>query len=144
MREVKIDLEQEEQGLRAHLVENTVSHQIIEEFMLAANEAAAELLDHRSNCTFCRVHQAPTPRKLKALTEFVTGLGLQIDSLESRFELQRLLYAVVGQPAEHAVNYALLRSLQRARFTARSKKGTTPSPARIIATSLHRSAAIRT
>jgi ribonuclease R len=117
MREVKIDLDKEGQVCGAHLVENTVSHQIIEEFMLAANEAVAELLTKNELHFLRRVHQAPTPRKLKALTDFVTGLGLQIDSLESRFELQRLLYAVAGEPAEHAVNYALLRSLQRAIYS---------------------------
>ena len=45
--EVKIDLDNERQGDRAHLVENTESHQIIEEFMLAANEAVAESLRPR-------------------------------------------------------------------------------------------------
>ncbi len=117
MREVKIDLDRQGQVAGAHLVENTVSHQIIEEFMLAANEAVAELLNQRELHFLRRVHQAPDPRKLKALTEFVAGLGLVTDSLESRFELQRLLYAVVGQPAEHAVNYAVLRSLQRAIYS---------------------------
>ena len=117
MREVKIDLDRQGQVSGAHLVENTVSHQIIEEFMLAANEAVAELFTRHELHFLRRVHQAPDPRKLKALTEFVAGLGLQTDSLESRFELQRLLYSVVGQPAEHAVNYAMLRSLQRAIYS---------------------------
>ncbi len=117
MREVKIDLDRQGQVSGAHLVENTVSHQIIEEFMLAANEAVAELFTRHELHFLRRVHQAPDPRKLKALTEFVAGLGLQTDSLESRFELQRLLYLVVGQPAEHAVNYAMLRSLQRAIYS---------------------------
>ncbi len=85
--------------------------------MLAANEAVAELL-HKNDLHFLRrVHQAPDPRKLKALTEFVGSLGLTTDSLESRFELQRLLHAMAGQPAEHAVNYAVLRSLQRAIYS---------------------------
>ncbi len=50
----------------AHLVENTESHQIIEEFMLAANEAVAELLAKAELHFLRRVHQAPDPRKLKA------------------------------------------------------------------------------
>jgi ribonuclease R len=117
LREVKIDLDREGQVRGAHLVENTESHQIIEEFMLAANEAVAELL-HKHDLHFLRrVHQAPDPRKLKALTEFVGSLGLATESLESRFELQRLLHAIAGQPAEHAVNYAVLRSLQRAIYS---------------------------
>ena len=101
----------------AHLVENTESHQIIEEFMLAANEAVAELLAKAELHFLRRVHQAPDPRKLKALTEFVAGLGFQVESLESRFELQKLLADVAGQPEERAVNYALLRSLQRAVYS---------------------------
>ncbi|HTU26468.1 MAG TPA: ribonuclease R [Pirellulales bacterium] len=117
MREVKIDLDREGQVAGAHLVQNTESHQIIEEFMLAANEAVAGLLHEKELHFLRRVHQAPDPRKLKALTEFVESLGLATESLESRFELQRLLYAIAGQPAEHAVNYAVLRSLQRAIYS---------------------------
>jgi ribonuclease R len=114
---VKVDLDRAGQVCGAHLVENTVSHQIIEEFMIAANDAVAELLAKAELHFLRRVHMAPSPRKLKALTEFVKSLDIAVDSLESRFELQRLLYAVAGQPAEHAVNYAVLRSLQRAIYS---------------------------
>jgi ribonuclease R len=101
----------------AHLLENTESHKIIEDFMLAANEAVAELLDKAELHFLRRVHLAPDPRKLKALTEFVEGLGFRVESLESRFELQKLLADVAGQPEERAVNYSLLRSLQRAVYS---------------------------
>jgi ribonuclease R len=117
MKEVKIDLDKDGRVSGAHVAENTVSHQIIEEFMLAANEAVAELL-HRQDYHFLRrVHAAPDSRKLGALTDFVRELGFQVDSLESRFELQRLLRMVKGKPEEHAVNYAALRSLQRAVYS---------------------------
>ncbi|MBI3839805.1 MAG: ribonuclease R [Planctomycetia bacterium] len=117
MPEVKIDLDDEGRVAGAHLVENTESHRIIEDFMLAANEAVAELFDKADLHFLRRVHQAPDPRKLKALTEFVSGLGFRIESLESRFELQKLLADVAGQPEERAVNYSLLRSLQRAIYS---------------------------
>src|SRR5581483_2523068 len=64
-----------------------------------------------------RVHAAPNPLKLKALNEFVAELGFQTDSLESRFALQDLLAKVEGQPEQHAVNYAVLRSLQQAVYS---------------------------
>jgi ribonuclease R len=99
------------------VVVNTESHQIIEAFMLSANEAVAELLAKAALPFLRRVHKAPDPRKLKALTEFVNGLDIPVESLESRFELQRLLGVVAGQPQQHAVNYALLRSLQRAVYS---------------------------
>ncbi len=71
MPEVKVDLDNDGRVCGAHLVENTESHKIIEDFMLAANEAVAELLEKAELHFLRRVHMAPDPRKLKALTEFV-------------------------------------------------------------------------
>lgn len=117
MPEVKIDLDADGRVAGAHLVENTESHKIIEDFMLSANEAVAEVLAKAELHFLRRVHLAPDPRKLKALTEFVSGLGFEIESLESRFELQRLLSEVEGKPEQRAVNFSLLRSLQRAVYS---------------------------
>jgi ribonuclease R len=115
--EIKIDLDRGGEVAGAHVVENTESHQIIEEFMLAANEAVAEHLQAAELAFLRRVHMPPDPRKLKALTEFVTELGFDVESLESRFELQKLLGHVKGRPEEHAVNYAVLRSFQQAVYS---------------------------
>lgn len=117
MPEVKIDLNKNGQVSGAHLTENTESHQIIEEFMLAANEAVAAQLQEAEYLFLRRVHGDPDPRKLKQLSEFVRELGFDVDSLESRFELQSLLKRVAGQPEQHAVNYALLRSMQKAIYS---------------------------
>ena len=117
MKEVKVDLDKDGRVAGAHVVQNTESHQIIEEFMLAANEAVAEIL-HAAGLHFLRrVHGDPDPRKLESLTEFVAELGFQTESLVSRFALQNLLDHVAGQPEQHAVNYAVLRSLQRAIYS---------------------------
>ncbi|MBL9083769.1 MAG: ribonuclease R [Planctomycetales bacterium] len=116
MREVKVDLDKQGRVAGAHRVENTVSHQIIEEFMLAANMAVAETIAEAEWFFLRRIHEAPDPKKLKLLESFVESLGLNAEGLESRFELQRLLKEVHGRPEEQAINYALLRSLQRARY----------------------------
>jgi ribonuclease R len=117
MPELEIDLDKDGQVTGAHLAENTESHQIIEEFMLAANEAVAEKLRDAGLLFLRRVHGAPDPRKLKALTSFVNELGFKTESLENRFALQKLLDDVKGDPREHAVNYAALRSMQRAVYS---------------------------
>jgi len=117
MREVKVDLDENGQVSGAHVVENTESHQIIEEFMLAANEAVAETFAEAEFDFLRRVHEAPDPRKLEALTEFVTEVGFKVDNLQDRFELQELLNSVADEPEEYAVNYAVLRSLQRAVYS---------------------------
>jgi ribonuclease R len=114
MPEVKIDLDRDGRVSGAHVVENTESHQIIEEFMLAANEAVAGMLAAAGAGFLRRIHPAPDLRKLRQLTEFVSELGFEVDTLESRFELQRLLGMARGRPEEHAVHYAVLRSLSRA------------------------------
>lgn len=117
MREVRVVLDHDGHVVGANRVENTESHQIIEEFMLAANEAVAQRLHEADTLFLRRVHKAPDPRKLKELTKFVNELGYETESLESRFELQKLLDKVHGEPAEYAVNYAVLRSLQRAVYS---------------------------
>ena len=112
--EVKIDLDTDGRVSGAHLVENTESHQIIEEFMLSANEAVADLFKEKEILFLRRIHSPPDPRKLKQLTDFVRELGHATGSLESRFEIQGLLNRVKGEPEEHAINYAALRSMQKA------------------------------
>ena len=112
--EIKIDLDKKGHVSGAHVVENTVSHQIIEEFMLAANEAVAEHLHDQDLNFLRRVHEPPDPRKLHALTEFVRELGIECESLQSRFEIKRVVELVKGEPREHAVHYAVLRSMQKA------------------------------
>jgi ribonuclease R len=101
----------------AHVAENTESHQVIEEFMLAANEAVAEAIKDRGLFFLRRVHPSPNPLKLRLLTEFVAELGYKTESLESRFELQKLLAAAADRPEKHAVNFAVLRSMQRAIYS---------------------------
>jgi ribonuclease R len=117
MPELEIDLDTDGNVTGAHLAENTESHQIIEEFMLAANEAVAEKLREAGVPFLRRIHGAPDPRKLKSLTAFVGELGFKTESLENRFALQKLLDDVKGDPREHAVNYAALRSMQRAVYS---------------------------
>jgi ribonuclease R len=112
--EIKIDLDRDGRVCGAHRVEYTESHQVIEEFMLAANEAVAERLRDEDLLFLRRIHESPDPMKLERLTEFVRELGIDCESLESRFETKRILHLVEKTPIEAAVNYAVLRSLQKA------------------------------
>jgi ribonuclease R len=117
MPDMSIDLDKDGKVTGAHLEINTESHQIIEEFMLIANESVAEMLFDHDLLFLRRVHGAPDPRKLKTLTEFAKELGLTTGDLNSRFALQDLLRDVQGDPRQHAVNYSVLRSMQRAVYS---------------------------
>ncbi len=128
----------------AHVVENTESHQIIEEFMLAANEAVAELLAKAELHFLRRVHQAPDPRKLKALDRIRRrAWAFNVESLESRFELQKLLADVAGRRNNGPSTMRCCAACSGP-STAPRKKATMPWPASATATSPRRFAAIPT
>jgi ribonuclease R len=115
------ELEFDERGKvsGAHFVPHDISHQIIEEFMLAANMAVAEHLADLGVPFLRRVHAAPDPRKLRDFLEFATILGYEcsVRRPSDRFQLQRLLHESAEKPEVHAVHYALLRSLKQAEYS---------------------------
>lgn len=115
--EVEIELDAEGKVSGAHLASHDESHQVIEEFMLAANEAAASFLTERGVGFLRRVHADPEPHKLAEFADFARGLGVKIDLPQSRFELQRVLEETKGKPEEYAVHFGLLRSLKQAVYT---------------------------
>lgn len=117
MPEVKIDFDKKHQVVGAHLVSHDVSHQIIEEFMLAANIAVAEELAERKIPFIRRSHGDPDELKLMRFAEFVKSLGLELKRPQSRRELQKLLKKAESLPARQAINYALLRSMKQAEYT---------------------------
>lgn len=101
--------------------ERNLAHSIIEEFMLAANEAVAAYLEERGAPCLYRVHEPPDPLKLKDLRDFIKPLGLSFRMKGDRAapeELQRLLAAVDGRPEEKMVNEILLRCMKQARYAA--------------------------
>lgn len=114
MPEIKLDLDRNGKVKGAYKTVNTESHQIIEEFMLSANEAVATFLDDRGLRFLRRIHPSPERRKLRQLSLFVRDLGLGIEQIESRFEIQKVLDRVAKTPLEDAVNYAVLKSMSKA------------------------------
>ncbi|CAN5505878.1 hypothetical protein BH20VER3_BH20VER3_17800 [soil metagenome] len=102
--------------LRLERIENDESHQLIEEFMLAANDAVAAELKNRLTPTIYRVHENPDPDKLAEYREFVISHGFKAGDLTNRRELQRLIEAFRGKPEEQALKIGLLKSLKRARY----------------------------
>ncbi|QDV88060.1 ribonuclease R [Planctomycetes bacterium TBK1r] len=114
MPEVKLELDRSGKVKGAYRTENTESHQLIEEFMLAANQAVATWLDDAGLKFLHRIHPPPERRKLRQLSHFVRDLRLGIDSVESRFEIQNVLDRVAGTPLEDAVNFAVLKSMNKA------------------------------
>jgi ribonuclease R len=115
--EAKLELHPDGQFKAAHLQVHDESHQIIEEFMLAANEAVAQYLADRDLLFIRRVHGDPDPYKLRTFAEFVRAIGYKIKKPQSRFELQEVLVQSQERPDRYAVHYGLLRSMKRAEYS---------------------------
>ena len=114
--EVKVRLDENGKPAQLERIENDESHQLIEECMLAANEAVARELKKRAVPTIYRVHENPDPEKLAEYREFVLSFNYKVGDLTHRGELQRLLASTRGKPEEQAVKIGLLKSLKRARY----------------------------
>ena len=114
--EVKLRLDETGKPVRLERIDNDESHQLIEEYMLAANEAVARELKKRTVPTIYRVHENPDPAKLAEYREFVLSFNYKVGDLTHRAEVQRLLVSIRGKPEEQALKIGLLKSLKRARY----------------------------
>jgi ribonuclease R len=95
------------------------AHRMIEEFMLAANEAVATWLSaHEVPCLF-RIHDNPDPLKIEGLAAFAKSLGLTLTTGRLGVrpgDIQRLLDDAEGLPAYPVVTQLALRSMKQARY----------------------------
>jgi ribonuclease R len=114
--EVKVRVDDKGKPVALERIENDESHQLIEEFMLVANEQVARELRRRGVPTIYRVHEDPNPEKLGEYREFILSHGIRVGDLSARPELQRFLELIRGTPEEPALKIGLLKSLRRARY----------------------------
>lgn len=99
--------------------ERNVAHRIVEEFMIAANEAVAYELVSRGVPALYRVHAQPAAERLEELSELLASFGLtlrgELDNLPP-IALQEVLREVKGKPEEKFVSSVVLHTLQRALY----------------------------
>ncbi|MGJ8696419.1 MAG: ribonuclease R [Verrucomicrobiaceae bacterium] len=94
------------------------SHQLIEEFMLAANEAVAVKIKNSHRPCIYRTHGDPDPDRLNEFAELARSHGYQPGDLTNRRHIQELIDAAKGSLEEHAIKLGLLKSMQRAVYAA--------------------------
>jgi ribonuclease R len=116
--EVKVRLDKQGRPVKIEKLVNDISHQLIEEFMLVANEAVARHFCHAQVPGLFRIHEDPDPAKLRDFRDYAKTFGYKVGDLTHRPEVQKLLAASTGKPEEYAIHVALLRSLKQARYAA--------------------------
>src|SRR5882724_131113 len=97
-------------------IENDISHQLIEEYMLLANEAVAGKLMAQGVPAIYRVHEPPDERRLREYREDVLSHHVPVGNLTKRGEVQKLLERLGTISIGPALKIGFLRSLMRARY----------------------------
>ena len=94
------------------------AYMMVEDFMLAANEAAARFFSSRGLGTLWRVHAPPRLESLERLAELARSFAIQLDPKDAQSPkgLREFLTLVRGRPIERALSYLMLRSLKQAAY----------------------------
>jgi ribonuclease R len=115
--ETKIRLDEQGRIARIERTDSDVSHQLIEECMLLANEAvAARLMELRRPAVY-RIHEAPDVRRLQEYRESVLSQNVPCGNLSQPAEIQKLLHRLSHLPTGPALKIGFLKSLMRARYS---------------------------
>jgi ribonuclease R len=114
--ETKIRLDEHGKILRIEKNENDVSHQLIEEYMLLANEAVATRLMSLRTPAIYRIHEEPDARRLQEYRDEVLAHHVACGNLNQPAEVQKLLQKLGTLPIGAALKIGFLKSLMRARY----------------------------
>jgi ribonuclease R len=114
--EMKIRLDEQGRVQRIEKMENDISHQLVEECMLLANEAVARRLMRLNVPAIYRVHEPPDERRLNEYREEILSQHVPCGNLSRRPEVQKLLQKLDTIPIGEALKIGFLRSLMRARY----------------------------
>ena len=98
------------------------AHRLIEEFMIAANVAAAETLDQAGMHCMYRIHDAPDPVKLEALAQLLQSLGMGrgTGTLARPADLSRLLERLKEHELSPVISQLVLRAQSQAAYAPRN------------------------
>ncbi|WP_236838663.1 ribonuclease R [Caldalkalibacillus salinus] len=118
-KEASIQVDEDGKPVEVHIRERSIAEQIIEEFMLVANETVAEHVNWMDLPFIYRIHEDPNPEKLQAFVEFITNFGYLVrgkaNSVHPR-ALQQLLEQIQDTPEQAIISTVMLRSMKQARY----------------------------
>ncbi len=100
--------------------ERTLSHEMIEQFMVLANESVATLMTQKKYPFVYRIHEKPNPEKAEGLFEFLREAGYNVKLHPENIspaDYQQLLKSLVDTPIYATANKVMLRSMMKARYS---------------------------
>ena len=122
--ETKIELDIDGKVVGVGKYETTFANEIIEQFMLTANETVAEKFYWLDAPFIYRVHEEPDLEKVKELNKFLYNYGLKIKASKDNIypkEFEKVLEEIKGKEEERVISTLILRTLKLARYEAENK-----------------------
>ena len=122
--ESKIDLDIDGKVTNISRYETTFANEIIEQFMLTANETVAEKFFWLDAPFIYRVHEEPDLEKVNELNKFLFNYGLKIKANQDNIypkEFAKVLEEIKGKEEEKVISTLILRTLKVARYEAENK-----------------------
>jgi len=117
--EPEVHMTAEGKVLKIVAAEHNIAHEMIEEFMLAANQEAAKFLFEKNVPAIHRIHERPDEDKIAEFNRFLLSFGLRLNTLHNvpSLDLQKLLIKIQGHPEERTLNALLLRTMKKAVYS---------------------------
>ena len=122
--ESKIILDEDGYAIDVQKYETTFANEIIEQFMLAANETIAEKFYWLKAPFIYRVHEEPDIEKVNELNKLLFNFGYKVHTKEGKVypaEFSKILKEVEGKPEEKIVSHMILRTLKVAEYDSENK-----------------------
>lgn len=122
--ESKITLDENGHVTNVGKYENKFANQIIEQFMLTANETVAEKFYWLEAPFIYRVHETPDQEKITELNKFLVNFGYKIKGSKENIHpktFSSILEDVKGKEEEKLISNLILRTLKVARYEAQNK-----------------------
>ncbi|MBY0528716.1 MAG: ribonuclease R [Rhabdochlamydiaceae bacterium] len=99
-------------------IEYDITHQLVEEFMLKANEVVARTLTERGKTVIYRVHEEPNPENFEDFLGYARSLGLKVPLKPSSSDLQQLFEDAKKTPYMQQLSIAFIRSMKLAQYSS--------------------------
>lgn len=103
--------------LRIERVEYDITHQMIEEFALVANEIAAKHLAGLKKKLIYRVHEEPANENFQDFATFARAMGFQVPAKPSRQDIQKLFQEAKNSPMSSQLSVSFIRSMKLAAYS---------------------------
>ncbi|MCI0382192.1 MAG: ribonuclease R [Chlamydiae bacterium] len=115
--ELVIKVDEKGLPLGIEIIEYDITHQLVEEFMLKANEIVARHLEKKGKPLIYRIHESPSPENMEEFFDLARQLGFHLPKKPSQQDLQKLFYKAKNSPFGAQLSVSFIRSMKLAYYS---------------------------